>query len=170
MWTYFIAIALVGGLTLSPLPASGKAGDSPSDVAAVNSTSENMTVIGVALAENVKDREPVGSVNPSVSCRNNGQSQDAIPVVDSSVSGQVFFWNTVQSSTDSTLRHIWLMKRGQGWQPMAQVDLPIGKSHAYRTWSSKKFDRSQHLGEWRIEVAEADQPDKVLCQSSFQVR
>ena len=169
MWIYYvIAIALAGGLSLSPHPVSAKTEDSTA--ATVDSGSENMTVVEVALAEDIQDREPVGSVNPEVSCEKNGQSQPAaLPVVDSSAHGRMFFWNTVQSNADTTLRHIWLMKRDQNWQPMAEVDLKIGKSHHYRTWSSKKFDRNWHLGEWKIEVAKADHPEEVLCQSSFRV-
>ena len=169
MLIYVIAIALAGGLTLSPQPASGETGDTSSSNANMQSSSQNMTVVGVALADNIQDREPVGSVSPSISCEKDGQSQAAIPVVDSSAHSRMFFWNTVKSSADTTLRHIWLMKRDQDWKPMAQVDLNITKSHGYRTWSSKKFDRNWHLGEWKIEVARADQPDVVLCQTNFRV-
>jgi len=170
MWINVIAIALVGGLALAPQPVSAQSGDTSSHVPAVDSAFQNTTVVGVALAENIQGREPVGSVTPSISCQKDGQSQAAaIPVVDSSANGQMFFWNTVEANADTTLSHIWLMKRDQEWKPMAKVDLKIAKSHAYRTWSSKKFDRNWHLGEWKIEVARADQPDVVLCQSSFRV-
>jgi len=159
MLIYVIGIALVGGLTLVPQLASAE----------VENPSPEMAVIGVALAGDVKDREPVDRVNPSISCETIEETQGALPIVDSNTNGRVFFWNTVQSTGDTTIRHIWKMKRNQSWQPMAKVDLPIGKSQSYRTWSSKKFDRNRHLGEWRIEVARADQPDQVLCHSSFRV-
>lgn len=169
MLIYVIAIALAGGFTLSPLAVSANPGEFTPENASMDSDSQHMTVVGVALAENIQDREPVGPVNPSISCEKEGQSQAAIPVVDSNANGRAFFWNTVQSSGDSTLQHIWLMKRDQSWEPMAKIDLKIGKSDAYRTWSSKKFDRNHHLGEWKIEVVTADHPDEVLCQSSFRV-
>lgn len=175
MWIYAIAIALAGVLTLAPQPVSAlsqemASGETSTDVPAVDSVSQNTTIVSVALAENIQDREPVGSVNPSISCDKNDQSQaTALPVIDSNSNGRMFFWNSVESSADTTLSHVWLMKRDQEWKPMAKVDLPIAKSHAYRTWSSKKFDRNWHLGEWKIEVARADQPDVVLCQSSFRV-
>ncbi len=51
MWIYVIAIALAGGLTLSPQPAAAEvAEDSTSEVTAVDSGTGKMTVVGVALA------------------------------------------------------------------------------------------------------------------------
>jgi len=170
MWIYVIAIALAGGLTLSPQPATAEvAGDSTSDVTAVGSGTGKMTVVGVALAEDIQGREPVGSVNPSISCEKDKKSQVALPVVNATISQRVFFWSRVQSSTAGTLRHIWLMKRDQGWEPMAKVDLRIGQSPGYRTWSSKQLDRSLHLGEWMVQVSKADDPSEVLCLSRFRV-
>ena len=170
MLIYLIGIALVGGLTLSPQFVSAQGKETSQEMGATTTSSPDMAIVGVALAGDVKDREPVGAVNPAVSCNTNEQTPEALPIVDSQTNNRVFFWNTVQSSGDATLRHIWKMKRNQNWQPMAEVDLQIGQSQTYRTWSSKKFDRSQHLGEWRIEVARADQPDIVICHSSFKVQ
>ena len=171
MWIYVIAIALAGGLTLSPQPATAEiAGDSTSDVTAVGSDTGKMTVVGVAMAEDIQGREPVGSVTPSISCEKGKKSQVALPVVNSTTSPRVFFWNRVQSSTAGTLRHTWLMKRDQGgWEPMAKVDLRISQSPGYRTWSSKQFDRSLHLGEWMVQVSKADDTSEVLCLSRFRV-
>ena len=170
MLIYLVGMAIVGGLTLSPHLGFAQGNHSSKHPAEVETDSTEMTLVGVALARDVKDREPVATVNPAISCETTDSSPEALPVVDSTTNGRVFFWNTVQSNGDSTLRHIWKMKRNQHWEPMAEIDLRIAQSQSYRTWSSKKFDRKHHLGEWRIEVANADQPDLVICHSSFRVK
>ena len=176
MWIHVIGIGLVGALTFAPPPAQAQttqnASSQDTPAQSAESTPPELTVLNVALAESVQNREPVGSVNPAVSCetKKKSTSKAATPVVDTAVNGQVYFWNTVQAPTDGKLRHTWLMKKNNEWQPMAKIDLRIGKSNSYRTWSSKKFDPSWHRGEWRIEVANADNTNEVLCESHFRVQ
>ena len=192
MWSYVMALALAVALTLSSQPASAEsvrasasdegtataspqpaspevAGKSGSDEAHSASISEDMSVIDLALAGDVQDREPVGPVEPSVSCEKDKTASQPLPVVDSTTSERIFFWNRVKSSVEGTLRHTWMMKRDQGWEPMAKVELRIGESPAYRVWSSKQLDRTLHLGEWMVEVSSAEDPGQVLCLIRFQV-
>ena len=92
-----------------------------------------------------------------------------VPVIDTSMTNRIYFWNRVKTDDRGTLRHTWYMNRDQGWRETAEIDLNYSPSPGYRTWSSKQFDASMHTGEWKVEVTTIDNPDRVLCTARFNV-
>lgn len=129
-----------------------------------------VTVEDVSLSEDVQNREPVGKMSPAVACENGGNGQAMVPVIDTSMTNRVYFWNRLKTDGTGTLRHTWYMNRDQSWREAAEVDLNFSPSPGYRTWSSKQFDPSMHTGEWKVEITTIDDPDRVLCSARFKVQ
>ena len=127
-------------------------------------------VLDVALAVSVKDREPTDRFSPSAYCEKDKNGQPAIPVIDSSIVQQVYFWTRVASTVQGTVRHTWHQQMDTGWEMIADVDLSIFPSSGYRMWSSKKIDSAYHLGEWMIVVSSSSDPAQVLCITRFTVQ
>lgn len=152
MWVYTIAILILGAVTLSS-----------------ESATAGMSVVDIAFAGDIQDRDPHGRLEPGGSCEAGENGQLAIPVFDSTAAERIFFWNKVQVSTPGVLRHIWYMKKENDWSEAATIDLTLGMSSGYRTWSSKKIVRALHAGEWKVEVSASDDPSQVLCTARFRV-
>ncbi len=152
MKLYLAASALVAVFALAPQGALAE-----------------VMVEDVSLSEDVQNREPVGKVSPGVACENGGNGHAAVPVVDTSMTTRVYFWNRVKTDGTGTLRHTWYMNQDQGWRETAEIDLNYSPSPGYRTWSSKQLDPSMHTGEWKVEITTIDDPEKVLCSARFKV-
>lgn len=152
MGIYALAFLLASVLTFTPLLASAE-----------------MTVVGVALAQDIQDRQPLSEFEPTAYCEMDTEARETMPLVDSSVANRIFFWTKVQSGETGMLRHTWYLNTGTGWQQATEVDLNIVMSPGYRTWSSKRIDPSMHTSEWMIKVTLADDTGRVLCTTKFRV-
>ncbi len=123
-------------------------------------------LLEVELAHDIKEREPDLPYKPPAHCEKDTNQGAALPRIHPS-DQQVVFWNRV-AATDSTLiRHAWHKKFEGSWKPMANVDLPIQKSSAFRIWSTKDLHPTLHRDEWMIVVSMADDPKQVLCITRF---
>ena len=132
-------------------------------------TYAEMAVVEAVLAGEVQDRDPLGRLEPAVSCEQVQNEGTATPVFDSTSGEKIFFWNKIQVGTAGVLRHTWYRKGDEGWAQSAAVELMLSESPGYRTWSSKQIVPSLHQGEWKVEVSTADPPDQVLCTAKFRV-
>ena len=128
-----------------------------------------MTIVDIALAGEVQERDPLGRLEPPVACPPSNQESQSLPVFDSAEADSLYVWNKVQVASSGVLRHTWYLKRNEEWNESAVVDLPVRASSGYRTWSSKKIVSSLHSGEWKVEMTDLTEPDKVLCTAQFQV-
>lgn len=126
-------------------------------------------ILEVALARMVEQRNPVDPFLPPAYCEKDKNGSSHIPLVDSHKSTEVFFWNTLSSTTPETLRYTWHRKHESSWEIMAEVDISIKPSPGFRIWSSKQI-RPFHRGEWMIVVSITDDPKQVLCISRFLVQ
>ena len=152
MWFFLLAIVSVGTFSFSSTLASAE-----------------MAVVEVALSGDVQDRDPLGRLQPAVSCEKGQNAQASVPVFDSASGEKIFFWNKVKVTTPGILRHTWYRKGEEGWAHSAAVDLMLSESLGYRTWSSKRIVQSVHQGEWKVEVSTAEAPEQVLCTAQFRV-
>ncbi len=105
-----------------------------------------LEVTDAVITTAVVDREPVDSVE--VFPRQNGKLY--------------CFTRIVGANEPAMVYHVWY----RGDQLMSRVELPVN-SPAWRTWSAKRF-LEDWLGEWRVEVQDAD--GNVLQTVDFQVR
>lgn len=150
---YLAALSLVTVLALAPQGALAE-----------------VTVEDVSLSEDVQNREPVGKTSPAAACENGGNGHHVVPVIDTSMTTRVYFWNRLKTDGAGTLRHTWYMNRDQDWREAAEIDLGYSPSPGYRTWSSKQLDPSMHTGEWKVEVTITEEPGRVLCSARFKVQ
>ncbi len=147
-----LAFWLVGAITLLPPQAAAE-----------------ISVIEVALSEEILDQQPRSPAQPSAYCEKDHRGQETLPIIDSSSGKVVYFWSRVKSTRGSVLRHTWFMNTGHGWKQVAQVDLNIFTSPGFRAWSSKEIAPAIHVGEWMVVVSTAEEPNTVHCIVRFRV-
>ena len=123
-------------------------------------------ILDVELAHEIQEREPAASYQPRAYCEKDRQRNVRLTRIHTS-DQQVVFWNRVASTDSTMIRHAWHKKFEEGWKPMANVDLPIQKSSAFRIWSTKDLHPTLHRGEWMIVVSMVDDPKQVLCIARF---
>jgi hypothetical protein len=111
------------------------------------------------FAQDVVNREPVGIFGPGTNCDKEADSSRQVPVIDSETARKVFFFNRIKSSVAGILRHTWYRDDVQ----VAEVDMRIGVSPTWRTWSSKKIVPKAHAGNWRVVVSTVGEASEVLC-------
>ncbi len=129
-------------------------------------TSAGQEIVDIIFARDVENREPVAPFQPGAYCGKKSQPSGPIPVINSQEERRVFLWNRIKSSAADVLRHRWYKDGVE----VALVELDLGESSGYRTWSSKNIDPTFHLGNWRVEVTTASNPDNVLCIAHFVVK
>ncbi len=78
----------------------------------------------------------------------------------------MFALNRIKSSAAGILRHTWY----QGDAQVAQVDLRIGVSPGWRTWSSKRIVPKTHVGNGNVVVSTVGEAIEVICVARFVVR
>ncbi len=64
------------------------------------------------------------------------------------------------------LRHTWY----KGDAEVAEVDLRIGVSPGWRTWSAKRIVPKGHVGNWQVVVLTVGEASEVICVTHFVVR
>ena len=152
-------------------------------------------IIDVALCQEIKSRQPNNFFSTPGYCKNEQNSTQAIPIIDSKIHKRIYFWNRVSSSHTTTLLHTWYkdglkmkakrtethwidkalhiiedIKVGLGLKKMATVELRIKPSGGFRTWSSKEIDPYVHVGKWEVRVSTTTDPANVLCSSEFEIK
>ncbi len=127
--------------------------------------SSGQEIVDIIFARDVEDREPVAPFEPGAHCGEPTEPSGSIPVINSLEDRKVFLWNRIKSSAQDVLRHRWYKDGVE----VAMVELDLGESSGYRTWSSKNIDPNFHIGNWRVEVSTASNPNSVLCVAHFVV-
>ncbi|WP_447970406.1 DUF2914 domain-containing protein [Nitrospira sp. M1] len=127
-------------------------------------------VLDVSLASSIRNREPSTPVLPAAHCEKDKNGQSDLPVVNSLVRRKIFFWTRIASSSEGAIRHTWHQHLENGWETIAEVNLPITPSPGYRMWSSKALHRGNPIGDWMIVVAPSHDPEHVLCITRFSVK
>ena len=127
-------------------------------------------VVGVALAANVSEREPVGPFTPAAACQTSTPPAYRVPVVDSQAFRSVYLWTKVAAAQSGELHHRYYKESAEGFTMTANVVLSVDPAEGYRTWSSKSILRSSmHKGMWKVDVIEAADVERVLCSVFFLV-
>jgi hypothetical protein len=143
-------------------------------VAYASLASADLSIVDIAFATDVQQREPVAIFDPPGSCASPDSPSAQKPVIDSQQYTKVFLWTTVNAAEAATLQHTWY-KAEEGsdahteWAQVASTELRVGPSHSWRTWSSKTISPDLHKGEWKVHITTTTNPDNVLCEAHFKV-
>ncbi len=78
----------------------------------------------------------------------------------------MFALNRIKSSVAGILRHTWY----KGDAQVAELDLKIGVSPGWRTWSSKRIVPKAHVGNWKVVISTVGEASEVICVAHFVVR
>jgi hypothetical protein len=127
--------------------------------------SAEQRLVDVLFAWDVVNREAVGVFEPGAHCDKEAGSS-TVPVIDSETERKVIFFNRIKSSAAGNSRHTWY----QGDTQVGEVDLRIGVSPGWRTWSSKRIVSKAHAGNWKVVVSTVDEASEVICVAHFVVR
>ena len=130
---------------------------------AFNYAFADQKMIELIFSRDVADRNPVDPFEPVATCEEGAEPSGPLPTVDSATVGEVFFWNRIVSSEATDLRHTW----SKDGIKVAEVDLQVGPSSGFRTWSSKKIVPKRHAGKWTVVVSRTGDPETVLCAAHF---
>ena len=128
-------------------------------------------VIGVALAANVSDREPVGAFTPAAACQTSTPPAHRVPVVDSQAHHSVYVWTKIAAAQAREIHHRYYMETDAGFTVAANVVLSVDPADGYRTWSAKSImpEATLHQGLWKVDIMEIGDADRVLCTVYFNV-
>lgn len=127
-------------------------------------------VLAIALAPKIQNRQPVSPFTPPAHCEKDQNGQGSVPVINVSVTGKVYFWTRITSTSWGKIRHTWHQEIKGHWQKRSYVDLQVRPSGSFRTWSKKTIVPQRHVGNWMIVVAPSNDPDHILCISRFIVK
>ncbi len=127
--------------------------------------SAEQKLVDVMFARDVVNREPIGVFEPGTHCDKEAGSTK-VPVIDSETERKVIFFNRIKSSVAGIVRHTWY----QGDTQVGEVDLRIGVSPEWRTWSSKRIVSKAHAGNWKVVFSTVDEASEVICAAHFVVR
>ncbi|MEC9005511.1 MAG: DUF2914 domain-containing protein [Nitrospirota bacterium] len=127
-------------------------------------------LLEIALARNIKNRNPISPHSPIVSCEKNRNHDAHLPIINASTDDKVVFWNRVMAKSPATFHHIWHKKTSDGWKNIAHVSLKVRKSSSFRTWSTKTIYPGLHIGEWMIVVSVDNDLKNVLCIVRFIIK
>lgn len=119
----------------------------------------------VVFARDVANREPVEPFQPGAYCAKDASPPESLPVINSQSDSKVVFWNRLDSSAGTMIRHTWYKDDAK----VAEVELKVGVSPRWRTWSSKRLVAGVHAGKWKVEVATTGDKAEILCAAHFVV-
>jgi len=128
--------------------------------------SSGQEIVDIIFARDVMNREPVGPFEPGAYCGSQSDPTSPVPVINARDERKVYLWNRIKSSAADVLRHRWIKDGVE----VAVVELELGPSSGYRTWSSKNIDPNFHIGRWKVEVSTASNPGHILCVAHFIVK
>jgi hypothetical protein len=134
---------------------------------AISSTaSAEQRMVELLFARDVIDREPVGPFEPGAYCEREAEPTGPIPVVDSQTERRVIFWSIFMSSAEGIVRHSWYK---DGFE-LYVVNLKIGKSESWRSWSWKNIVPNDNTGKWKVVVSTTGEAGEVICVAHFVVK
>ncbi len=128
--------------------------------------SAEQRLVDVMFARDVVNREPVGVFEPGAYCDKEAGPSRRVPVLDSETERKVIFFNRIKSSVAGILRHTWY----KGDAQVAELDLKIGVSPGWRTWSSKRIVPKAYVGNWKVVISTVGEASEVICVAHFVVR
>lgn len=123
------------------------------------------TLTEVVLARDVAQSEPVKPFEPGAHCEKQSEPSGPLPAVNSQTEPRVVLWNRIDSSADGVIRYTWYKDDGK----MAEVDVKVGVSPRWRSWSSKRIVPQVHAGKWKVVISTAAAPTEPLCVVRFTV-
>lgn len=127
-------------------------------------------LLAIALAPKIRHRQPVRPFSPPARCEKDQKGENAIPIVRVSQTRTVHFWTRIASTSWIKIRHSWHQEIKGKWQLLSFVDLKVGRSGSYRTWSKRTMVPQRDAGNWMIVVAPSNDPNRILCISRFIVK
>ncbi len=134
---------------------------------AISSTaSAEQRMVELLFARDVIDREPVGPFEPGAYCEREAEPTGPIPVVDSQTERRVIFWSIFMPSAEGIVRHSWYKDGVE----LYVVNLKVGKSESWRSWSWKNIVPNDNTGKWKVVVSTAGEAGEVICVAHFVVK
>ena len=127
-------------------------------------------LLAIALAPKIRSRQPVKPFTPPARCEKDQKGEDSIPLVEVSRNRKVHFWTRMASTSWVKIRHSWHHEIQGQWKLLSFVDLKVGRSGSYRTWSKRTMVPQRDAGHWMIVVAPSNNPNRILCISRFFVK
>lgn len=147
---YLISVSLLSFLILpNPFDVSGE-----------------QRLVELMFAPDVINRGPVEPFQPGGYCEKESGIAAPAPVIDSTTERRVSFWNQFESTATGVVRHTWFKDDVQ----QAEVELEVGASPRWRTWSSKRILPQVHAGDWKVVVSTTGDPPESLCVAPFVVK
>ncbi|MFQ5850926.1 MAG: DUF2914 domain-containing protein [Candidatus Binatia bacterium] len=135
-------------------------------LATPSNTSAEQRLVEVMFARDVVNAEPVRPFEPGAYCEREPEPTGPIPVIDSQAETRVFFWSRFESSAEGLLRHSWYKDGVE----LYVVDLKIGKSPRWRSWSWKDIVPNEHAGKWKVVLSTVGEASEVICAAHFLVK
>lgn len=117
------------------------------------------------LSEGINERNPFEPLSGTQICGNENNPAS----VNSAYVNKIYLWNRVNNDEQKQLIHSWQKKVAGSWNEEANINLNIGVSFGWRTWSSKNIDPHFHKGDWRVVITTEEEPENVLCVVNFSV-
>ncbi len=128
--------------------------------------SAEQKMVELLFARDVIDREPVGPFEPGAYCEREAEPTGPIPVVDSQTERRVIFWSIFMPSAEGIVRHSWYKDGVE----LYVVNLKIGKSERWRSWSWKNIVPNDNTGKWKVVVSTVGEVSEVICVAHFVVK
>ncbi len=118
------------------------------------------------FARSVVLREPVNPFLPGAHCQGQNDSNGPIPIIDSQVETEIYFWSLFTDASNGVLHHSWVKNGVERYGE----DIKIGESGWWRSWSAKSIVPKEDTGKWKVVVSRVDeQTSKVLCVVHFRI-
>ncbi|MDX1410676.1 MAG: DUF2914 domain-containing protein [Nitrospirales bacterium] len=127
-------------------------------------------LLAISLSPKVRNRQPVKPFSPPARCEKDQGGEDSIPIVQVPRTRKVYFWTRLASTSWVKVRHSWHHEINGQWEVQSFVDLKVGRSGSYRTWSRRTMAPQRDVGNWMIVVSLSHDPDHILCISRFVVK
>lgn len=150
------------------------------------------TTFSVAMDE--RHRRPIAPLDPSGYCETAANAASPIPILDSRLHRDIYFWTRIKADQSANLIYKWYqndspvrqyqteytwydrililvreLEIDAGWQEVARIVLRIAPSPNWRTWSRKEIDPNIHVGDWKVEISTSVEPNNILCLARFRV-
>ncbi len=123
-------------------------------------------LVELMFARDVVNREPVGPFEHGAYCEREAEPTGPLPVIDSRAERTVFFWNLFTDSEEGILRHSWYKEGVE----LYVMNLKIGKSGWWRSWSWMNIVPNDNAGKWKVVVSTAGEASEVICVAHFLVK
>jgi hypothetical protein len=123
-------------------------------------------LVELMFARDVVNREPVDPFEHGAYCEMKAEPTGPIPVIDSRAERAVFFWSLFTDSAEGILRHSWYKDGIE----LYMVNLEIGRSGWWRSWSWMNIVPNDYAGKWKVVVSTVGEASEVICVAHFLVK